>query len=141
MAGRYCPHNATIDPMVGSYPCSPGRYGVDGEFQSLCSGQCPAGYFCPSGTAEDHKQACGSATRFCPVGSDDYNQVSTGYYTIPESASQSLRTGQIKCPRGDFCTEGIRYPCPAGRYGNETSLVNCFPCDPGKFQIEAGTTK
>jgi hypothetical protein len=33
------------------------------------------------------------------------------------------RTWEVRCDEGHFCIAGERFPCPAGRYGNERVRV------------------
>jgi len=63
-------------------PCQPGRYGdVEGLSNSSCSGECHAGFFCPSNSTSPREFYCGGEDRFCPAGSSAPTFVSIGYYT------------------------------------------------------------
>jgi hypothetical protein len=53
--------------------------------------------------------------------------VSIGWYSTPESVSETLRFGVAMCAPGTFCDAGRRTNCTAGKY----SLLNgrSTPCD------------
>jgi hypothetical protein len=44
----------------------------------------------------------------------------TGYGVGPATN----RSEFFMCPVGSYCSAGERYPCPAGRFGNETGMVD-----------------
>lgn len=60
----------------------------------------------------------------CP-GSSSRLRVTVGYYSVPllleaspreHVAGKGVRSGQVLCEAGHYCTQGERFPCPAGRY-------------------------
>ena len=60
--------------------CSSGYYGNKyGEIKDTCTAICPEGYYCPSGTIIPI--ACGKVDQYCPLGSFEPLQVTTGYHT------------------------------------------------------------
>jgi hypothetical protein len=159
--GHYCVAG-TADP--GGTPCPSGRYGSKIGLQtSHCSDECygdvciptvcEAGYFCPPGSLTAKQVECGFSDRYCPKGSAAPISVDTGYYSLG-SEDVNLRTSQKQCEPGFYCSEGVRYDCPAGRYGNAFGLSKrecggvcavgyyCparstsareYPCPPGRF--------
>lgn len=52
-------------------PCLAGKYGDQtNETIATCSGPCPAGYWCPTGTSNPFANPCGSASVFCSQGAN-----------------------------------------------------------------------
>ena len=86
-----------------------------------CSGACLPGYHCSPGSASPSAAPCGSAADYCPLGRR--LAVGAGYFTTPESAPSTLRTGAERCPVGSYCVEGLRTLCAGGRYGETTGLA------------------
>ncbi len=70
-----------------------------------------------------------------------------GYYSTTEeggnqdtvdswSAATTTMSQQLPCPRGYYCSEGVRHPCPAGTFLGRTRAVNatqCMTCVPGGY--------
>lgn len=59
------------------------------------------------------------------AGSSSRLRVTMGYYSVPllldasvreQVAGRGVRSGQVLCEEGHYCTHGERFPCPAGRY-------------------------
>lgn len=50
-------------------------------------------------------------------------------------------TDQLQCEPGYFCTNGRRFPCPLGRYGNSSGLTdsNCTDICPKGYYCPYGT--
>ncbi|RLN87726.1 hypothetical protein BBJ28_00020060, partial [Nothophytophthora sp. Chile5] len=86
-----------------------------------CSAPCPAGFFCPEGSATPAE--CGAADRYCPVGSTQPSLVPAGFFAIGGEPSQRRRSSVLACEPGSFCVSGTSYPCPAGSYGARTQLA------------------
>ena len=121
-------------------PCLPGHYGAEeGMAEATCSGQCDAGHYCRQvfnndiqllqGSTTPHQNRCGSAAVYCTKGSVDPVPVSAGYYTTSSDGGNSAvnnatRDGQLICEVGHFCVDGIKEPCPAGRYGETEGLTS-----------------
>ena len=105
-------------------PCPPGRYGsAFGLASAACSGPCRGGYTCPEGSSSDVEVPCGASQYFCPEGSGTRSTVQPGYYTVGGGAH--ARVNETLCgPPGDWCSaaEGLRRPCPPGRYGETAGL-------------------
>ncbi|KAL3801129.1 hypothetical protein HJC23_002422 [Cyclotella cryptica] len=56
--------------------------------------------------------------------------------------SQLTKSKEEKCKPGSYCIDGVRYLCPAGRYGDkelETSS-ECRPCQAGYYCPNNGST-
>ena len=141
------PENATL--------CPPGTFNYSD------AGPCPAGAYCPEGTAEPKLCPPGTfsnksrlaaveqclnctAGQFC----GDYNLTSPsgpcreGYY-CPSGAS---RADWIECPIGAYCVKGSYEPtlCPNGTFRNMTvgkSVSDCFNCTPGFYCQGVGLIK
>lgn len=153
--GYYCLQSALF-----SLPCRPGTYlditrgeslddcliGDAGyyldSFAAISTGTaCPAGYYCPSGTAQPIS---------CPIGTynpDTSKSLKTeclictaGYYCDHEATVTPK-----DCPAGSYCLEGVSYPtlCPIGTYRattNAAALTDCTQCDAGSYCDTAGQT-
>jgi hypothetical protein len=88
---------------------------------------------------------CGNATVYCPQGSALPRVVQPGYYSSTEdggagnvssTANDTLMSRQIECPVGVFCTGGVTWGCPAGKFQSQlrkSSLSDCQACWPGYF--------
>mmetsp|Transcript_16743 Transcript_16743/g.24809 ORF Transcript_16743/g.24809 Transcript_16743/m.24809 type:complete len:534 (-) Transcript_16743:223-1824(-) len=134
--GTYC--------MKGTrYACTAGTYGAtEGLSTATCSGFCKAGWYCPQQSIRATQRICGSSKVYCPVGSSSPVKVSIGYYSIGGNGP-STRTNQANCPPGSYCTDGVRYLCPAGTYGSSSGLSTreCDgPAEPGHYTIEGSTS-
>ena len=150
--GSYCP-KGSVKPL----DCPGGRYGAStGLGSSDCSGLCFAGHFCPPRSISPMQYPCGNESFYCPSGSSQRSSVALGFYSLPEDVLAN-RISQLPCNSGMYCTEGVRYSCPAGRYGNTSNLMdsNCtdhcprgsycpemsvspIPCPPGSYGGETG---
>lgn len=139
--GFYCPES-TVDKF--EYRCPAGRYGsVTGLTDSSCSGRCTAGYYCPEQSTSPTQIECGYNNSipnsvFCYEGSTAPSVVHPGFYSVGNDRTR--RTDEVECPLGAYCSEGIVFDCPAGRYGITSRLEtsNCsglcqagFYCPPG----------
>ena len=120
--GHYMPANSslTIDGDFidcGSFPCAAGYFGREQELRSdaTCDGPCPAGSFCPNGTAEPLP---------CPIGTS--NDVERGASKV---ACRRCYYGQFQPePRSINCSI-----CPAGTYAAELGQTACDPCPAGGY--------
>lgn len=140
--GHYC-----VDGV--KTPCPAGYFGNAGSLNSsLCSGLCPSGFYCPVGTSSPVSFHCGSSNLYCPEGSKYPTIVSTGYFTFDSQGSEDLisansRSAQKICPRGYFCTAGLKQPCPGGTYGSIEGLGTsaCSGVCPEGWYCPAGSTQ
>jgi hypothetical protein len=121
---------------------------VPGLSNSNCSGLCPAGFYCPTGTVRAESNACGGADVYCPVGSSVPWNVQVGFYSVDKDGSDGINSALIRalqqaCPRGHYCEKGIKYPCPGGTYGSSDGLSSAAcsgPCPEGWY-CPAGTVQ
>jgi len=121
--GHYCP-KASSKPIK----CPAGRFGSTlGMKDVACSGACREGYFCPPASTKYDQIPCGVTSFYCPQGSAARLLVDRGFYSVPEVPDPSLRHNQVQCGPGTYCVDGLRFPCPAGRYGTQVELFqkNC----------------
>lgn len=100
---------------------------------------------------------CGDASYYCPLlldypyGNDRPRKVSIGYYSIGSGGSTLggdgasaivTRTGQKITEKGYYSIDGIKYICPAGRYGAieglSTPLCSGY-CDINGYYCPAGS--
>ncbi len=107
--GYYSDGNVNVTRRDRQTVCAAGQYCTDGEAKPcpatyfgrtpglslvVCSGLCPARYFCPQGTVDP--LPCGGDTVFCAAGSSLPSSVFTGYYTTGGSGGNAsyYRTAQ-----------------------------------------------
>jgi hypothetical protein len=115
--------------------CPAGTFGAVAELSTpACSGQCWAGYFCPSSSTSASQIPCGGVDLYCPVGSA-WPQVSpAGDYTV--GPTERTRNSSVPCPSGSFCIGGVMAPCLAGSFGcsRRLSTPTCNgPCTAGFY--------
>lgn len=117
--------------------CPPGYFGSSpGLTSQKCSGECPAGWYCPANTSTPIPCQNDPKT-FCPKGTSNPISTTPGYYAV----DSQIRlfggfTSQEPCPIGTYCFAGIKYSCPPGRYGNIRLSENnsCSGlCEPGWY--------
>ncbi|KAK1944623.1 hypothetical protein P3T76_004535 [Phytophthora citrophthora] len=124
--------------------CPSGTYGAtEGLSTAACTAPCPAGFYCPIGTADYSQYTCTLRTEFCRRGSSVPTPVDLGYFTVVTSGR---RTDEIICPPGSYCVGGIQYQCPEGTYGAASGLASktcsgkCrdgYVCPPGSSSAQA----
>ncbi|EQC39707.1 hypothetical protein SDRG_03135 [Saprolegnia diclina VS20] len=123
-------------------PCPAGTYGMaHGLSSAACTGNCPAGYFCPLGSATYLDTACVDPSVYCPGSNATPTPVTQGFLTTLGFDGR-LRVGQTVCPLGTYCVRGVRHLCPWGSYGATTGLstMACSgACAPGST-CPAGAT-
>ena len=121
--GNFCPQ-ASSKPIK----CPAGRFGSQtGLTNADCSGPCYKGYYCIAASVRPDPFPCGLGSVYCPEGSPVRIPVVIGWYSIPQNSNENYRSDQARCGPGTYCSQGFRYPCPAGRYGSslELSTSNC----------------
>ena len=157
--GYYCRSGVSVSTPEGlpvnATLCPPGT------FNYTDAGPCPAGFYCPVGTAEPEKCPPGTFSNETKLSSEEqctnctpghycenFNLVEPeglcrkGYY-CPSGAS---KPDMIECPAGAYCIEGTFEPelCPNGTFRNITkgmSINDCFNCTPGYYCQGVGLTK
>ena len=77
---------------------------------------------------------CGNSNVYCPEGSFQPHQVDIGYYTTgsltfptmdkQDANDAQFRSSQIICEPGYYCVNGVKLPCPIGRYGDTFGLTS-----------------
>ena len=146
--------------VSGPFQILAGYFGGEGASTSQGSSECPAGYYCPLGSADTVCGAAGAPTNcrkrcgyglpnpesyFCPAGSSIKTAVRVGYYAagIGDPANEEETRDQEKeckppyyCPGGGTLGNGEEIFCPAGRFGatNRLTDASCSgACAPGFF--------
>ena len=135
--GHYCPNTGR------QIECPAGRWGASkGLSHSYCDGPCDPGFWCGAKSTTPRQHACGAVDRLCPIGSaDNTARVHPGYFSLPESAPEDQRSGEMRCGPGFWCREGKRFLCAPGVYGDAygyTAPTCTAPCPEGYF-CPAGT--
>ncbi|EEY68393.1 uncharacterized protein PITG_04849 [Phytophthora infestans T30-4] len=103
--------------------CPAGTYGAtDGLSTATCTALCPAGFYCPSGTADFSQHPCTLRSSFCRQGSSVPTAVDSGYFTV--ATQTGLRSDETICPPGSFCVGGVQYLCPEGTFGATFGLAS-----------------
>ena len=143
--GNYCVDGLRIH-------CPEGTYGNSSGLSSAsCSGPCQEGYYCPRNSTSSREHTCGNVGFFCPEGSGRPLAVDVGYYTVSalgddtagesdstvgavvtendntlsiRQAARERRVAERLCPSGHYCTGGLKFMCPAGRYGQTFGLAS-----------------
>ena len=167
--GGYCPVGATAPTLceAGSYgnasglmsqanctvcprghACSIGATSPDaclpGTFAAnLSSSRCER---CPFGS---YQRAAGTSScsdcgpgLFCPPGSSIPMRAACTPGTFSNATELASLDDCGACPIGSSCGGGSSPPklCMAGRFANESGLVDCSACSPGKYQPEEGAS-
>ncbi len=107
--------------------CPSGTFGlVEGLSTAQCSGECPEGWHCPPKTVSPFAYPCSSSPRYyCPAGSDHPLSTEAGFFSVRSHVAEGGGFGAtVVCPRGSFCQNGVRFDCPAGRYGASIQATN-----------------
>eukprot|EP00924_Labyrinthula_sp_SR-Ha-C_P015959 maker-scaffold_4-snap-gene-14.3-mRNA-1 protein AED:0.17 eAED:0.17 QI:86/0/0/1/0/0/2/0/1312 len=127
-------HGSTQDLCpVGHYcinglktKCLEGFYGATkGLFQPTCSGICPAGYWCPTGTSFQYERVCSNASVYCPAGVAREIQVPEGYYSLGSKLKEFLYSAKIDSDVNSFilgsCSPSLTSPvCALSDFLNST---------------------
>ncbi len=98
----------------------------------MCVGPCQEGYYCPLGSVSATVTPCGAVTLYCPLGSAAAMLVPTGWYSTPEEALDTVRSGAVPCEPGWYCFGARRSLCPNGTYSGTFGAATCEVCPAGK---------
>ncbi|PFH35772.1 hypothetical protein BESB_054230 [Besnoitia besnoiti] len=101
--------------------CLPGYYCGEGQGALTSSNVCPAGHYCPPGTATPYP---------CPAG------------TYAPSRGSKEATHCVPCPAAHYCSQGAAQPtrmCPSGKYCPPGTALP-LPCAVGSF-CQEGSSK
>ena len=131
--GSRCADGYKFSCAAGSYqdatgketckPCRAKRFGSSSNMTNAqCSGTCPAGYFCPSGT---------SAPIVCPDGTFCAEGVDVPMVKLPCFPGRFV--ANVSDPSPARCAD-----CAAGRFADEENAVDCKVCAGESFQPDAG---
>lgn len=148
--GMYCGDEGLEAP---SGPCAEGFYCNGSAYRPDPPGQdCPAGHYCPNGTAvpykcpEGHSLSTKGNTGIencepCTPGwycsgeglASPTDKCSAGYY-CPEGQTVAQPDG-LECPKGHFCIVGtdVPEPCLSGTYQDMGGASYCKECLAGKY--------
>lgn len=92
--------------------CPAGSYGETAALNtSACSGQCTAGYYCPSGSVNATAVVCPLGS-FCPPAAGTPTPCGPGVFGNSTALVTTLCSGQ--CPAGYFCPGPTVTPIPCG---------------------------
>ena len=108
------------------------------------SGECPGGYRCPENNKEPIP--CDAGTYSDPGTTDECTPCVQGHY-CPIGTSRSDMETNFVCQNGYYCPTGtksaIEYPCPKGKLGGGTRLIEsaqCDDCPAGQYCEQPGGT-
>lgn len=136
--GHFCAAGTTSPT---STPCPGGRFGaVEGLGLDSCSGECTAGYYCPPGSTSRTQAPCTGSAWYCSAASSAPLSVPAGFYSFP--VGNATATDAYPCLASTYCTSGVQYDCPAGRYGDSPFLATplCDRACPSGYYCGVGTT-
>lgn len=80
----------------------------------------------------DTATPCGNATVYCVGGAGSPTGVPTGWYSTPEVADGTNRTGVASCVPGEYCVAGLRHNCSGGTYSALPGQTSCAECPAGE---------
>lgn len=123
-------------------PCPGGTFGNATALNSAkCSGLCPRGFYCPSGTINGLSNRCGNSSTYCPAGSAIPIKIPSGYFGVGSTSSTFDSIQQ--CPKGFYCEDGIKHICPGGTFGNLNGLSSssCSGSCPMSYYCPPGTAE
>ena len=152
--GYLCPGFGRLDPAI----CPPG-YVCSREGLASPATLCPAGFFCPNGTATSDPWRNDTSLRPYPCRPGVYCLAGTGYDRAMEPYTPGYArnctagffcelgsvspTGTGPCPLGFVCPEGTAVPVPAprGTYAGMVATVASANCLPGYYAPTIQTIK
>lgn len=94
---------------------------------SRCTGNCTAGYACPSGTSNSTKYPC-PAGKYSLAAASSCTPCAAGRYGASWAMTTANCTGV--CGVGYYCPVGssVPLPCPPGTYSNASAAAACMLC-------------
>ncbi|KAJ1420393.1 hypothetical protein B484DRAFT_351281 [Ochromonadaceae sp. CCMP2298] len=137
------------------FPCAAGTYGASTRQTNSSCTPCAAGFYCPPASTTAYQVRCPSAASYCPLGSPLPTAVSVGHYSTynnnytialasgDNAFAETSRTSQALCEIGFYClADGIKRPCPLGRYGSTPGLYSpdCTSYCPEGYFCPEGTS-
>ena len=146
--GRFNPNPGGKD-LDACQLCTPGQY-CSGEAKSTTTGDCAAGFYCPSGSYMPNMRPARPGY-YTLVKQYQETPCDEGYYNPYYAQSAcfecpagflclgTANTGTfINCPPGNYCPQksSVKTACLKGTYNpnsNGKSNSDCLPCPPGKF--------
>ena len=102
------------DPAQSCNICPPGTYGNYTD-RSICE-TCPAGYYCPEGTAHGDTNPC-PIGYYCPIGSDS-----------PTACPAGMRGYKLRSEGFGECQA-----CPANTFNDLPGQTYCRPCGSSSY--------
>lgn len=116
-AGGYCPLGSSV-----SLPCPPGTFSnTSGSTNTFDCTECTPGFYCSNARTPEPTGPC-NAGYYCPGGAKTPNDTVTmaGHYTPVGSAAP--------------------VPCDVGTWMPRTAAGECYPCTPGHYCPDHGST-
>lgn len=143
--GQYCPGYGRVDPML----CKPGFVCSIEQLESP-NKICPAGFYCPVGTATSDPFRNDTTLRPYPCSPGSYCPTGVGYNSIVEgdlthaqpcSAGFYCEVGSVSakgsgtCPPAFICPKGTATPVPTrkGHYASYRGMISDTKCLPGFY--------
>jgi hypothetical protein len=122
------------EEQVSCKTCAAGRFGsATGLLTSGCTGLCDAGYYCTASSASATQHVCGNVGFYCAAGSTIPSAVTSGHYSTPTTVDSTMRTAEMRCEAGYYCSGGEKHSCPIGHYCPAGSAGK-IPCvDPSTY--------
>lgn len=149
LAGKYHPQDSASNADALCFNCPAGTFGDVGATSSACSGVCPAGFYCPLGTARATMPAC-SAGFYNPntgaTNSSACGPTDAGYWS-PTNSSSQLPCDAGRCGYPGASSSQCQSPCPAGYQCaqgtgcfNQTAIPKLYPspCNAANKYAPAG---
>ena len=123
------------------YGCPAGTFNAGLGETSCDANPCPAGHFCPRGSVQP--RPCVSLLEYCPEGTGVPQPVQPRYFAASSSSAARVRGANLTdsqrfCTPGSYCVDGVRHPCPAGRFGSVAGEVDPLcsgVCEEGYVRI------
>lgn len=154
---RFGPTPATASPrpsvLIDFYSLAPRALPSCRSCQQQESSSCQPyepGEWCASTTkCEAPANPCGGSNYYC-TGDGLRREVTRGWYSTPEEAAATKRTGELRCPEGYKCIGGVKQQCEQGTFSASPNATACsrarggyepnsgrtgeIPCAPGKYR-------